>query len=455
MRQNYKYILEYTVVAILFIILGVLGITGANTMRAQFDEVTQQTLPANKALEDIKIAMLQIVVATNEFAFFSTGVTSKEDADRQEDAIAEAKLQYETTFHEYESLVNEFFPDESDALNEIHEAGQELLDGSDTIIELIKQDRLTDGVGEAIVTFEVSQEAFETAVNKALDNEADELAERQESVETAIQTTRTNILIATFVALAVTVFIANTSFALNTAKEAAETANRAKDEFLGMVSHELRTPLTAILGYTTLISSGDEGPVLPDQKEALDRIIVNGNKLESLLAGLLSQTRLSSNIAEVEQAEFSPEALLMYVDTALGYQASAKGLMLTSTLATDVPPVLVGDIKHLQDIVGNLVGNAIKFTEQGEINLKLYLPDKNHWAVQVTDSGIGIPAEAQERIFNPFQQVDGSVSRLRGGIGLGLAIARKLTEALGGTITLKSEVGQGSIFTVTFPYIKK
>jgi signal transduction histidine kinase len=131
--------------------------------------------------------------------------------------------------------------------------------------------------------------------------------------------------------------------------------------------------------------------------------------------------------------------------------AATKGLKLKADIGADMPALLIGDLARLQQILVNLVSNAIKFTESGKVQVNLCRPDAARWIMQVSDTGIGIPLEAQARIFEPFVQVDGSITREQAGSGLGLSIVKQLTHLMGGEITVKSEVGQGTIFTVILP----
>ncbi|MEM7345998.1 MAG: ATP-binding protein, partial [Chloroflexota bacterium] len=238
---------------------------------------------------------------------------------------------------------------------------------------------------------------------------------------------------------------------LQHAKELAEAANLTKDQFLAVVSHELRTPLGAIIGYIELLDNGLYGPTTDRQKEVLERVLVNGDRLIELVSSLLHQAKLDSGQVALNIVPFEPQALISYIDSSLRLKARDKGLTLHQKLDPALPARLKGDIDRLQDILGNLVGNAIKFTETGSVAIEIKQVNCEQWALQVADTGPGISAEDQRHIFAPFQQVDSSATRAYTGIGLGLSIVKSLTTLMGGTVTLDSKLGQGSTFTVILP----
>ncbi|MBN1994646.1 MAG: hypothetical protein JW953_18245 [Anaerolineae bacterium] len=239
--------------------------------------------------------------------------------------------------------------------------------------------------------------------------------------------------------------------ALILARDEALAASRLKSELVAKVSHELRTPLGAILGHTQMLQIGLHGPISVEQQEVASKIIKSTNYLTSLVNQLLDQAqyeagKLVLNIAPVVPADIVEETL-----SKLGVMAQNKKLTLTGQIAPDVPPQLLGDSVRLKQILVNLVSNALKFTEQGTVSIRLYCPDPGHWAMQVSDTGPGIPLEAQTYIFEPFEQVDGSITREYAGTGLGLAIVKQLTTLMDGQVDLESTVGRGSTFTITLP----
>jgi signal transduction histidine kinase len=235
------------------------------------------------------------------------------------------------------------------------------------------------------------------------------------------------------------------------AKEAAQEALRLKRQFLARVSHELRSPLGAILGYAELVRDGRFGPLSAKQREIMSRIVGSTRYLADLVSDLLDQAQIEAGTIKLDAASFSLKAMVNQVMDRMNVLAQAKGLTLTTELAADAPTTLSGDEKRLQQILVNLVDNAIKFTPEGTVQVRISRPDPGHWAMQVADTGPGISPEAQAYIFDPFRQVDDPTAQRRAGVGLGLSIVRQLATMMGGEITLASEPGQGSTFTVLLP----
>lgn len=240
---------------------------------------------------------------------------------------------------------------------------------------------------------------------------------------------------------------------LRQAREAAEAANRAKDGFLATVSHELRTPMNGILGMLEIL---DDGRLAQDQRDRLGLARQSAEALLGLLDDILAFSRLEAGHTTLESSPTSPAAILGEVARLLQPRAAAKGLALRWTLDSDVPEMVLGDPLRLRQILFNLIGNAVKFTEQGAVNVLAHLggsaPDgRLMLAFEVRDTGIGIPEAARQAIFDPFVQADDGIARRFGGTGLGLAICRRLAEAMGGSIRVESEEGRGSTFHVAIP----
>jgi PAS domain S-box-containing protein len=228
---------------------------------------------------------------------------------------------------------------------------------------------------------------------------------------------------------------------------------RMKSTFVSKVSHELRTPLNAIIGYADMLQETVYGPITDKQQGALDRIIVNSKRQLSIVNDLLDQAQIEAGTLKIKVAPFAPSDLITSVMDVMEVLAQSKGLELTSHTTDGVPPTLPGDRQRLHQILINLVGNAIKFTDEGSVHIRIYHPNATHWAMEVSDTGCGIPLEAQSYIFDPFRQVDGSTTREHTGSGLGLSIVKQLTTLMGGEITLKSKTGKGSTFTVILPLV--
>ena len=233
-------------------------------------------------------------------------------------------------------------------------------------------------------------------------------------------------------------------------KEAAVAANRAKSDFLANMSHEIRTPMNAILGFADILQR-DYGLGETDRQKYLGTIHSSGKHLLNLINDILDLSKVESGRLELEKKPCSPHEVISDVVTVLRNRASEKGIQL-SFHSPRIPETITTDAGRLRQIITNLVGNAIKFTEQGGVHIVAnLLPDSNDpvLAIDIRDSGIGMTDEQAEKIFDPFVQADASVTRRFGGTGLGLAISRRLARALGGDITVTSKLNEGSTFTVT------
>ncbi|MCB9099033.1 MAG: HAMP domain-containing histidine kinase [Anaerolineales bacterium] len=240
---------------------------------------------------------------------------------------------------------------------------------------------------------------------------------------------------------------------LAAARDQAVEASRLKSELLAKVSHELRTPLGTILGYSEYLYDGIFGALSNQQQKITRKIINSTNYLTNMVNDLLDQSRYESGEITLNNELFKTKRWLKAVDTQTRVPAEAKGLKLTFTIANNMPSKIYGDEKRLQQILVNLTGNAIKFTPSGQVEVELFQPAPDQWAMRVSDSGPGIPPEAQIYIFEPFRQIDGSETRQNRGAGLGLSIVNQLVTQMGGQILLDSEIGQGSTFTVILPLL--
>jgi PAS domain S-box-containing protein len=235
------------------------------------------------------------------------------------------------------------------------------------------------------------------------------------------------------------------------ARDQALEASRYKSELLAKVSHELRTPLGVILGYTEFLHKEMFGALTAKQKYVTAEVLDSTSYLNNLINDLLDQSQIERGIIRIQIAPFDLREMVDQLSASLKPMAEAKGLNFKTDVASELPATLSGDQKRLRQILTNLVNNAIKFTETGSVTVRIQPSGSTHWAMQVIDTGPGIPLEAQTRIFDSFWQMESSLTGKQKGYGLGLSIVKQLTRLMGGQMTLDSTVGQGSAFTVVFP----
>jgi signal transduction histidine kinase len=231
-------------------------------------------------------------------------------------------------------------------------------------------------------------------------------------------------------------------------RELAE-ASRHKSQFLANMSHELRTPLNSVLGFTEMMADGLYGQLPERAKSALIKVQANGRHLLGLINDVLDLSKIEAGQLTLSLDDYSLGQVVDSVVTSTESLARAKGLRMSAS----VPPALPigrGDERRLTQVVINLIGNAIKFTDAGSVDIVAKAVD-GFFEVVVRDTGPGIAPEDQKRIFEEFQQVDDSSTRRKAGTGLGLAISRRIVEMHGGTLTVRSAVGEGSTFTVRVP----
>ncbi len=230
------------------------------------------------------------------------------------------------------------------------------------------------------------------------------------------------------------------------AQREAENANQAKSTFLATVSHEIRTPMNGVLGMIDVL---ERTPLSADQRDSLGTVRYSASSLLRIIDDILDFSKIEAGKLDLECIEFSTIELIEGAAETLAPQAAAKGIKLSAYVAADVPERVIGDPLRLQQILFNLLGNALKFTERGSVRVVIENAGDGVLRIRVVDTGIGLTDEQRERLFQPFVQADNSTTRRFGGTGLGLSIVRRLAEAMQGDVSVESVPGVGSTFTVT------
>lgn len=229
---------------------------------------------------------------------------------------------------------------------------------------------------------------------------------------------------------------------------------RLKSTFVAVVSHELRTPLNAVLGYAEMFKEAVYGPMNEKQVNMANRIMTNTQRLLGLINDLLDQAQMEAGKLTINMGPVRPSELLENLHGLLDKTASDKNLGLTSEMEDTLPETLIGDGARLQQILVNLVTNAIKFTDQGSVRVRLFhTADFRKWGIEVADTGRGIPPKELPHIFETFRQVEGAATRTQGGFGLGLAIVKQLVNLMNGEVKVASELDEGTTFIVTLPLV--
>ena len=230
------------------------------------------------------------------------------------------------------------------------------------------------------------------------------------------------------------------------AQQASE-ANQFKIQFIARISHELRTPLGALLGMAEMLQHNIYGPLNPQQQDITQRIINNAHALEQVFSELLDQSQIESGKLKLRNESFSPKSLVETIHANYLPLALQQGLTMRLKINPSLPPVAQGDPARVQQVISNLVMNAIKYTETGGVIIRSQRANSTQWSIQVKDTGIGISDKDEAYIFDSFHQVDQTGGWKFGGVGLGLAIVHDLVTAMGGRVTVKSKIGQGSTFS--------
>lgn len=225
----------------------------------------------------------------------------------------------------------------------------------------------------------------------------------------------------------------------------------AKAEFLASMSHDIRTPMNGVIGFADLLSQGE---LTPEQRRNVEHITESGQTMVRLLNDILDYSRMEAGRMQLEENDVALRDEITYCMAMFEPRAAQKGIVLECRLDDDVPDRILGDSLRIRQILLNLLGNAVKFTDQGKVTLRASAhrgPTATQIAIEVADTGIGIPQQALQRIFNKYEQVDGKTARERGGSGLGLAISSQLVSLMDGSIKVQSETGIGTVFTVHLP----
>lgn len=308
----------------------------------------------------------------------------------------------------------------------------------------------------ALAALDAELAVMETTIKQMIDRQATTQREAILQTRDSLSTSQRTSLLAGSVLVLMTVALALVvRGGVSSRLERAVEADRLKSQLLTSVSHELRTPLNAIRGYAQLLNEEAYGSITPEQQTTFQRILINTTQLQGMVNNLLDRAQIEQGKLSLQKSQFAPADLIETTHSALNILAKTKGLELTSEITPDVPATLTGDMLRLQQILFNLTSNALKFTESGTVQARIFLPDASHWALQVIDTGIGIPSEAQADVFKSFWQVDSSATRQYRGSGLGLSIVKQLAELMDGGVTLTSRPGTGSTFTVIFPMESK
>lgn len=252
--------------------------------------------------------------------------------------------------------------------------------------------------------------------------------------------------------------LAATNKEIERARDAAQSANDLKSKFVASVSHEIRTPLSGIIGLSELLACGT--PVSPEEmKKMCNGIFDSAKGLLAILNDLLDFSKLEAGRMEIQNDTFMLDSVLSYVNRIVQNQVGNKNLRIVQHVDENVPPQCFGDALRIRQVLLNLVSNAVKFTEHGEVSITVSLQNCDSGKPRfikyaVRDTGIGITEEAQKKLFSPFQQADSSTTRRYGGTGLGLSISKRLVELMGGDIGVDSKIGEGSTFWFVVPFLK-
>ncbi len=305
---------------------------------------------------------------------------------------------------------------------------------------------------EILKTMDVELSKTEDAVKQLIDRQSsaqrNAIIQTRDSLRISQRTAIITAVVLLLMSMSLAVAVRRT---LNSRLQQALEADQLKDQLLRSVSHELRTPLASINGYAQLFEEEAYGSINQEQKKTIQKILINTTQLQGMVNNLLDEAQIEQGRLSIKYATFAVKDLIKTAQSTLEVLAKTKGVELTNEIAANVPPMVTSDKLRLEQILFNLTSNALKFTESGSVHIRVFMPNPTHWALQVIDTGIGIPMNAQEHIFESFWQVDSSATRQYRGSGLGLSIVKQLTDLMNGEITVDSEPEKGSTFTIILP----
>jgi len=507
---RHKLALSYAAAITLVIIVFAVAFIALQNVQAYFSRLSSVSIPLVEDLDEIKFVGARVISSTNEYLLDVT--LGLEEADEKLEQVVESREQYNQTLDSIRSLMTLNIHDATDdggLVVSIENAGQKLFDIVDEILVMAENGAPTDDIAELREKLEPAEIEFLAAVEAALNEENDELSSSSADVEWVVTTATSTLAVLIVIGAALTVLgvvyfsrsfllplshlhkvaiglkdgdlkvrgeaVSNDEFgqlalALNSMAEQLEMqmailedqlleteearaeavrSDQVKSAFLASMSHELRTPLNAVINFTRFVMDGDTGPVNEEQVELLSQVVMSAKHLLNLINDVLDMSKIEAGALNLFiEDDINLNALLKNA-VGTGQALLADKSVSLSTEIDDELPLIRGDRQRILQIILNIVSNACKFTEQGEIKV-IARRDKDEIVVVVDDTGPGIKLEDQAMVFEAFKQTQTGL-RQGSGTGLGMPIARSLAEAHGGRLWLESEYGNGTKFYVALP----